>query len=218
MAFNIERFRQNIASHGYIDNNNFEVIVTTPQVLFNSALNNRASPLNANEIAKTMSMRIDQVRMPGINLQTTQVSRYGIGPIQNMPVNAQYQEVNFSILIDEFGEIWQYWYTWLNAIFGFNGTDRTLPTYQADYKNNYSTVVSLLLYNHLGATVQTVNLYEAFPTSIREIPMSWGDNQLIRLNIALSYTSYTLIPSGVTHTPPTPNRNLAGTIVNSRNQ
>lgn len=214
MAFNIEQFRQNVTSHGYIDNNNFEVIVTTPQVLYNSALNNRVSPMNNNNIARTMAMRIDQVRMPGINLQTTQVSRYGIGPIQNMPINAQFQEVNFSLLIDEFGELWQYWYNWTNAIFGFNGTERTLPTYQTEYKNNYSTVVSLLLYNHLGTVVQTINLYEAFPTSIREVPMAWGDNQLIRLNIQLAYTSYALIPNAVKHSPPAPNRNLNGTLVN----
>lgn len=216
MAFNIQEFRQNIADHGYIDNNNFEVIVTTPDVLNNAAFNNRASPINTNQFSKKMAMRIDQVRMPGINLQTTQVSRYGIGPIQNMPINAQFQEVNFSILIDEFGEFWQYWYTWVNSIFGFNGTTRTLPTYQTEYKNKYSTVVSLLMYNHLGAVVQTINLYEAFPTSIREVPMSWGDNQLIRLNIQLAYTSYSLETNAIKHNPPTPNRNLNGTLVNAR--
>jgi len=214
MAFNIEQFRQNVTSHGYIDNNNFEVVVTTPEVLLNSSLNNRVSPMNSNEIARTMAMRIDQVRMPGINLQTTQVSRYGIGPIQNMPINAQFQEVNFSLLIDEFSELWQYWYSWSNAVFGFNGTERTLPTYQTEYKNKYSTVVSLLLYNHLGTVVQTINLYEAFPTSIREVPMSWGDNQLIRLNIQLAYTSYSLVSSAIKHNPPAPNRNLNGLLVN----
>lgn len=214
MGFNIEQFRQNIAAEGYIDNNNFEVLISTPPALLNSSLNNQGTSRQISNIANNMRFRIDSVRAPGINLQTAQVSRYGIGPVQNMPINAQFQECYISILIDEFGELWQYWHNWLNLIFGFNGqeaaqgaTSNQFPTYQTAYKDDYSTTVMIIVYDHFGNAIQKINLLECFPTSIREVPLAWGEAQLIKLNIALSYTSYTMVGSAIEHPqPPQPKR------------
>lgn len=202
MAFNIEQFRQNIAAEGYLHNNNFEVLIATPPALLSSSLNNQGTARRIVNIANNMRFRIDQVRAPGINIQTTQISRFGIGSVQNMPINAQFQDVNISVICDEFGEIWQYWHNWLNYIFGFNGEEGTavgaaneFPSYQARYKDTYSTTVTIIIYDHFGNNIQRINLIECFPTSLREVPMTWGDLQLIRLNIALTYTSYSIVGS-----------------------
>jgi hypothetical protein len=212
MGFNIEEFRTNIATEGYIDNNNFEVLISTPPALLNSSLNNQGTTRQINNIANNMRFRIDSVRAPGINLQTAQVSRYGIGSVQNMPINAQFQDAYISILIDEFGELWQFWHNWLNLIFGFNGQEAAqsgsaneFPSYQASYKDEYSTTVMIIVYDHFGNAIQKINLLQCFPTSLREIPFAWGEAQLIKLNIALSYTSYALVGSSLEpHGPPPP--------------
>jgi len=45
--------------------------------------------------------------------------------------------------------------------------------------------------------VQKINLFEAFPTGIREIPLSWGDSNLMKINVSLAYTEYTVEGSSV---------------------
>ncbi len=206
MAFNIEDFRTNIATEGYIDNNNFEVYIVPPPALLNSSLNNQGTPRNINNILNNLRFRVDQIRAPGINIQTSQISRYGIGSVQNMPINAQFQDVHFSLILDEFAEYWQFWHNWLNIVFGFNGVEAAqagpsnqFPSYQAEYKDNYSTTVMIVVYDHFGNSIMKINLLECFPTSLREVPLSWGESQLIRMNVALSYTSYTMVGSAVEH-------------------
>ena len=214
MPFNIQGFKENLNSYGYLDNNSFDVIVKTPKILQNKVLNNQGTDQDTQRIAKNLKMRIEQIRAPGINIMTSQIQRYGIGSVQNMPINAQFQDVYLSLLMDHYGEIWQYWYNWANLVFGFNGlesangpTINSFPSYQAEYKDDYSTVVQIIIYDHFGNSIQKINLYEAFPVSIREVPLSWGDANLMRLNVTLSYTSYALVGSSVQPQPaPQPQR------------
>jgi hypothetical protein len=214
MPFNIQGFKENLNSYGYLDNNSFDVIIKTPNILQNKVLNNQGTDSDIQRIAKNLKLRVEQVRAPGINLMTSQIQRYGIGSVQNMPINAQFQDINMTLLMDHYGEIWQYWYNWLNLIFGFNGlesangpTSNSFPNYQAEYKDNYSTVMQIIVYDHFGNSIQKINLYEAFPVAMREMPLSWGDGSLMRLNLSISYTSYALVGSSVQPQPaPQPQR------------
>jgi hypothetical protein len=214
MPFNIQGFKENLNSYGYLDNNSFEVIVQTPPILQNAVLNNQGTPTDTYRIAKNLKLRADQVRAPGINLMTSQQQRYGIGSVQNMPINAQFQDVRISFLVDHFSEIWQYWYNWTNLIFGFNGLAsangpvvNSLPSYQAEYKENYSTIIQIYIYDHFGNNIQKINLYEAFPTAIADMPLAWGDGNLMKLNVTISYTSYAIVGSSVQPQPaPQPQR------------
>lgn len=204
MPFNIQSFKENINSYGYLDNNSFDVIIKTPNILQNAVLNNQGTDSDIERIAKNLKLRVEQIRAPGIQIMTSQIQRYGIGSVQNMPINAQFQDVYLSLLVDHYSEIWQYWYNWSNLVFGFNGfesangpTVNSFPSYQAEYKDNYSTVVQIVIYDHFGNAIQKVNLYEAFPVSIREVPLAWGDGNLMRLNVTLTYTSYAIVGSSV---------------------
>jgi len=184
MPFNINAFKTNIRDYGYLDNNSFAVLVQPPAALGGG---------NGTGIAQNMSFRIDQVRAPGISLMTTDVHRYGIGPTQKQVVNAQFQEIYFSVLCDHYAELWQFWYEWTRYCFQYNGTANGQgPSYTAEYKDRFSSTVVIQIYDHYGNIVQNINLFESFPTSLREIPLSYGDGGLIKLNIALSYTEYTI--------------------------
>lgn len=213
MAFNIERFRSNIASYVYLNSCNFELYVATPPSLFNALIGTNKNTVGSSNIAKNLAMRIDQVRAPGISLMTADVNRYGIGPTQKMPFSSQNQEVSFSILVDEYGEIWNYWHNWVRSIFEFCGTDNSagavrnqIANYQVEYKDKYSAPMQIAMYDHYGRDVQYINLIEAFPTSIREVPLSWADTQLIKLNVSIAYTEYQIQTSSAERQPTMPSR------------
>jgi len=189
MTFNVGRFKESLARFGYLDNNSFEVFVQTPPILIGGNQN------AAMQIAENMSFRIDQVRAPGISLITADINRYGTGPTQKMPTSAQFQEVNISVLGDHYCEFWQYWYNWTRAVFEFNAAPGGTPSYTAQYKNGqngYSSIIMIQIYDHFGNPIQTINLFEAFPTAVREVPLSWGDGNLMKINVSLAYTEYTI--------------------------
>lgn len=199
MPFNINQFQTNIRDFGYLDNNSFSVLVQTPKILQNASLSNQGTPTAIYKIAKNMEFRIDQIRAPGISIITTDINRFGIGPTQKMPINAQFQEINISILGDHYCEFWQYWYQWTRAIFQYNGStaNNSAPNYTADYKENYATTICIFIYDHFGNIIQKINLFDAFPTAIREFPLSWGDSNLLKINVSIAYTEYTIENSSV---------------------
>jgi len=189
MPFNINAFKTNIRDFGYLDNNSFAFLVQTPQAL--------ASQFNAggasNKIAQNMSFRTDQVRAPGINLMTSDIARYGIGPTRKVVTNAQFQEIYFSILCDKYCEIWQYWYEWTRLCFGFNGTPNgQASTLTLKYRNDCTSTAIILIFHHEGNLVQSIILFQAFPTSVREVALAYGDANLMKINVSMSYSEYTI--------------------------
>lgn len=208
MTFNINRIKENIAGYGYLKQNKFEVFVQVPPFLQNSRLNVNGNETNVNTLNDIHRFRIEQVRAPGVSLLSSDVRRYGIGPTQKFPYNAQYFDTTFSILVDKNTTIWDFWYNWVNGIFNFNGTEANgsrIPTYSTRYKDDYATIMMIVLYDDFGNTVKTINLYDAFPSSIKEIPLAWNDSQsLLRLSVSITYSSYTIVGSNVENnaTPP----------------
>jgi hypothetical protein len=58
--------------------------------------------------------------------------------------------------------------------------------------------MQIIIYDPFGNAIQRVNLYEAFPTALREIPLAWNDaGNLMRLNVTVAYTDYTIVGSAL---------------------
>lgn len=205
MSFNINRLKQNINDYGYLKNNKFEVFVQAPNFLQNKRINVNGREINIKDINDLLRFRIEQVSIPGVSLMSSDVNRYGIGPTQKMPYNAQFSDINFSILIDRNTDLWDFWYTWTNSIFNFNGnepngnniiTGKRIPTYTVKYKDDITSVMMIVMYNDLGETVKTVNLYDAFPSSLGSTTLAWNDGMsLMRLSVAITYSTYTIVGS-----------------------
>lgn len=214
MSFNVNNFKQNLDSFGYIKNNKFEVFVQAPKFLQNKYMKINDRETNIKDINNLLRFRIDQVRTPSPSLLSLDVNRYGIGPTQKMPFNAQYFDTTFSILLDRNTDLWDFWYNWINAIFNFNGQEPNgdnifnggrIPNYTVEYKDEYSTNMMIVLYNDVGETVKTINMYEAFPSSMREVQLAWNDNvNLMRLAVTVTYSSYSIVGSNINSNATTP--------------
>jgi hypothetical protein len=226
MAFNINRFKDNVNSYGYAKNSKFEVFVQSPPILQNSNLNSNGRELTTDTINNVLRYRIDQVIAPGAFLMSTDTNRYGIGPTQKMPFNSQFSDTTFSILVDQRTFLWDFWYNWINAIFNFNGqepngnnltTGGRIPKYNLKYKDQYSTIMMILVYSDVGEVVKTINLYDAFPSSIAQIPLSWNDTQgLMRLSITVTYSQFSFVGSNIdSNNPAPPTRNASLIDINS---
>lgn len=208
MAFNIQNFKENINSYGYIKTNKFEVFVQAPKFMVNKTLRVNNRETNISNLNHLLRYRIEQVRIPGVNLLSTDVVRYGIGISQKTPYNAQLFDTTISVLVDRNTDLWDFWYNWMNGIFNFNGQEPNgnnifeggrIPTYTTEYKENYASVIMIVLYNDSKEVVKTINLYDAFPTSVSQIPLAWNQTQdLMRLAISITYSNYSIVGSNVT--------------------
>jgi len=213
MPFNIDTFRNQVANKGYLTNNKFEVIVTSPPMMyggfmsnlmnfnFANILGNVTDLVAAANVTSQLKYRIDQIRAPGISLMSADVQRYGVGTTQKMPFTSQFNEIVISMTSDRYGDIWQFWYNWIRGIHEFTGTTSSLigvgtslPSYTVEYKDNYSTTMELVIYDVYGVPSIKIDLFEAFPTAIREIPLSWGDaGNLMHINVGISFTDFTIV-------------------------
>jgi len=201
MPFNINAFKFEIDTYGYLKTNAFEVFVFTPPVLKDFEISNAGTPFSLFSINRHLKMRVEQVSIPGMSLQSTDVRRYGVGTVQKMPVGAQtYGDVTLSILLDGFGEIYEFWDQWIRKIYEYNGVSSSsigsvgnaFPGYVSEYKDQFSTDMQIVVYDHFGNTIQKINLKEAFPSSMKDISLAWGSEGLMRLQVGISYTEHTI--------------------------
>jgi hypothetical protein len=201
MPFNINAFKFDIDTYSYLKTNAFEVYVFTPPILRDFELSNAGTPVSLFSVNRHLKMRIEQVTIPGMTIQSTDVRRYGIGTVQKMPVAAQaYGDITFSILLDGYGEIYHFWEAWLRKIYEFNGTTdspagnvgNAFPSYVSEYKDQFSADMLIVVYDQFGNTIQKINLKEAFPSSMKDIQLAWASDGLMRLQVGISYTEHTI--------------------------
>lgn len=213
MPFNIKTFKANINDFGYVKNNKFEVFVQAPRFLQGKSIQIGRQQVNFNDLNRILKFRIDQVKSPSASIMSIDTNRYGVGPTQKMPFNAQYFDTSFYILLDKNTHLWDFWYNWINGIFNFNGQEPDgnnlflggrIPNYTVEYKDEYTSTMVIVIYNDVGEVVKTINLYDAFPSSMREVLLRWNDNaDLMRLIVTVTYSSYSLVGTNINATDAT---------------
>lgn len=200
--FNIDGFRSNIHKQGTLRTNRFRVIIPVPNSLRDSAVSS-----GVGDMGNLLTFRAEQIKAPGITINSDQVYRYGIGTTQQMPYSAAYTDNVISFISDGRGLIWNFWYLWINSIFGFSGNDNnfnggafnTLPSYQLAYKEDYATQISVIVYDQLENEIQKINMYDAFPISINDNQLGWGDNnRLLKVTVGFTFKEFSIEGAGST--------------------
>lgn len=204
MPFNVSTFRANLAGEGYQKNSHYEVFLTPPPSIYSSLLNNINGDFSISDIAETMRFRTTKILIPGIDIKTANVRRYGIGPLQKYAITNEYTEFRMEILCDKYGGIWQFWYHWLRTVFQFSGNSdaqsgniNTFPGYIANYKNDISTTVLVEVFDQTGNNIMRFDLLEAYPVALSDTSFSWADAGLTQLAIVMNFKEYRIIGSTV---------------------
>ena len=189
-GFNINSFKSNISESGVLHSNKFIVAFASPKIMQNNTVDNQ--PVIHTE--RLIQARADAVKIPGIALLMTDVARYGIGPQQKMPHNATFTPNSISFISDKNGELYKYFYTWLNRIFDFAGEGNVAPSYTNSYKDNYTTDLHIYVYDQSGNQVKDIIMHRAFPESLNDIPLGWNDNNsLVKLTVTFSFRDWAMI-------------------------
>lgn len=203
MPFNIAEFSASISEYGVLQPNKFFVYFSTPPGLYNSLISPTGDVLSSLSTNYLVQMRAEQARLPGINLLTVDNQRYGVGTVQKMPYATQFTDTSFTFLMDRNGILYQYFYAWFTEIVDFNGAGQVVngrqsyvsssPSYQIGYKDNYSTDITMVIYDAEGNPVKTITLYEAYPNSMNEIALDWNtQNSLMKLTVGFTFKEWSM--------------------------
>ena len=205
-GFNISGFKANISDYGYLQTNKFIVAFASPTVM----QNNTVDGIPTSQTEGLMQVRAESVKIPGITLIQSDVNRYGVGPLQKMPTNVNFTPNSITFISDRNGEIYKYFYTWLNSIFDFSGDvsqqTNSGASYAVEYKDNFVTDLHVYVYDNAGNMIKDIVMYRAYPESMNEINLGWGDNNaLMKITVSMSFRDWAMVGvSGESNNPDTP--------------
>lgn len=190
-GFNIEGFKSTVNRRGgFMRNNRFLMTFPTPLRMIGRE--------NAQFVNQDIEFWGESVTLPGYQLMTHDIRRWTIGPAEKRPFAPNFTPLQCTFLVDNKGDIIRFFQDWMQCIIphdtemGMNSTSsfNGMP-YELKYKMDYITELNIYTFTETGKPIQNVICKEAFPSSIVDIPLSWGDtNNLVRLQVTFDYLDW----------------------------
>lgn len=191
MAYKITDMISTIAKNGVLQTNKYLVLLTPPVGLQGADINGAGT----GGTAALLQIRAEQAKLPGVLIQTSDINRYGVGPTQKMPYNVQFTDTSLTFIADRNGEIYRFFYSWMNTIFNFSGINgqNTQANYKVGYKDSYSTNMQIYVHDNYGNVIHIVSMMKAYPVSFNEISLGWANqNELMKLTIGITFRDWKL--------------------------
>ena len=177
MPFNISKFQSQIADSSYLYPSKYNVYVTPP-----ASMKIDTNP-GKNSAPEKLVYRVEDFIAPSVSLILRDVARYGIGIAQKEPASAKYNEITLTFISDGYGEIWSFWQQWLQLVFGFSAIDNKslsqIGTYTLNYKDDYSSVVQLNIFDSFGKDQIQFYYNQAYPIQISDVKFNWGETNIV---------------------------------------
>jgi hypothetical protein len=188
-------FISNIRKDGVAKTNRFLVVITPPRML-----------LRANAKAGAMQERLtllcDGTSLPMLAISmATPVRRYGVGPTDEHATGSIVTQQPFRFIGDGKGYVYKFFYNWLQGMVksdrlpsettsraGFTG----LAAYEVEYKEEYATTIDIFTYDEMDNKVIHVKLYDAFPQSLADVNLGWGDEGIMQITVPMSFRHWEL--------------------------
>ena len=204
MAFSISQFSSHMSQKGVLQNNKFEVLITPPPVMTGASVGGSSTILG---VSKDLMFRCANATLPGIALRTVDSNRFGIGVQEKMVFTGNYTDIDLTFYADRKGDLYTFWYAWMNLVFSTNGLEFNNPVtvggnpnkpfYTAEYKDNYaSPQIDIRVYDTSGNKALTYSLAKAYPIALNDVPVSWDStNQLLKISAKITFREWALTES-----------------------
>ena len=195
MSFKPSELLATLNKNGVAKSSNFEVQITGP-----------GSTGEENDLM----FRADACELPGRTISTSEYRIYG--PIRKVAYASTYTDTSIGFLCSEDLREKRYFEEWQDIIMHHRATSgmsakHTKGRYETGYYEDYVRTIEIRQYNVSGAKQSTHYLDEAYPIGIAPIALSWGNEELIRLQVTFAFHDYR---ADFTPGPPDPAAKPAG--------
>jgi hypothetical protein len=156
-----------------------------------------SNQMTGTESAKSLSYLCHSAELPGESTATVTQKIYGV--TEKFSVMTGYNDVTLAFYTRGSGDeyVRKFFQQWISFITGrdetinYRGKAMSETTYNVQYKEDYAGKVKITHFAITGDPLVEVTLYDAFPISINQIPLSWSaQNDAQSLNVTFAYTEY----------------------------
>jgi hypothetical protein len=129
--------------------------------------------------ARSLIYRCETAQFPGRTFATTEQKTYG--PIEKFPYLNTYNDLDLTFIVDDDMSQKVFFDAWMNYI---------NPLYNNNYryKGDYATTIIVNQYNVSGEKTYSINLNGAYPISMNQMDLNWGDDSYHKLSVTFAYT------------------------------
>lgn len=209
-GFDIKGFRADILKNGLVSSNSYKV------KFYPFRANGGSPTLNklADSLRSRLTFRCENVLLPTVSLlQEENIRRYGYGPVEKVPYGVQFNEVTLTFIEDQFSDINNFFYQWLNTIINYESSGGQMrrgvgreslnefySAYEVGYRDSYAMPkLDIEILNYSRKVITVYSLYEVFPTDIQSVNLSYADeNQTLKMTVTLAFTDMATIDLGRT--------------------
>jgi hypothetical protein len=131
---------------------------------------------------------------------TSNVRRFGYGPITEIPLTTVYDPVEIFFTCDNAGSVQEFFTQWHQRVINHNyepggavagRADGAWP-FQVSYAADYVSRVEITTYTQEGTPISITTLHDAWPRSVGQVQLAWSmTNEIKRLPVQLAYVSWT---------------------------
>jgi hypothetical protein len=199
MPFNIADFSTKIGKTGISHTSHFEGIILGGP----GSYKGQGGVLQRFGLDEGMRFRIESLNMPGRNLQTLDQNYHG--PTRAIPYRFTQQPITLSIILSKDMREREVFMRWQDFFVGHYRTNYERNSYPAPFDTKYYQdgigTVKIIQYSYpinpgkgevstKGGEYTIHNeiiLEEAYPISVHDIQMSWGDEGYAKLQVEMRY-------------------------------
>lgn len=162
----------------------YEVTITPPRVM------------TTNPTAPKLSLYAHGAQLPGLFLQTSELKRYGVGPSEKIPYSLAVNDITLKFIGDGKGQIYRFFYEWMQNIVKadtslqgeYSVVSQTgLAPFEVEFKENYKCQINIKTFDEQGETILSYDLIDAFPISIPEVELDWGEGAMMQFGITFNF-------------------------------
>lgn len=159
-------FIASIKTEGLMRNNRFAIQFSVP-----------ATVNQTFDLQKVM-LYCDSVNLPSVTVETAQARTFG--EFKEMPYNRLFDNITMGFYVDNGMQVKLLFDQWINSI-------QDPDTRVMNYYRNYTTDITIDVYDIAEENRYQVTLYEAYPKMISPIQMDYGNKDIMKLTVSMNY-------------------------------
>jgi hypothetical protein len=130
---------------------------------------------------KQLSYRCEVAQLPGRTFATTDRKTYG--PIEKLPYLTTYNDIDLTFYVDGNMSEKYFFDSWLDLV-------NPKQTNNFNYRSDYATSIRINQYGVDNNLMYSVELFDAYPTSMNQLDLDWGSEDVHKLTVSFAYTKW----------------------------